>query len=285
MGDPPWGVRGLTVRYGGRTALEGVDLWVAPGEVVAVVGGDGAGKSTLLRALAGAVRPAAGRVERPPALEIGYVSPGPGLYRDLTVDENVAFVGRAYGIPRDLLDGRAGPLLERAGLTEARQRLAGNLSGGMRQKLALVLAIVHRPRLLILDEPTTGVDPVSRADLWRTVAGLAAGGTAIIVSTTYLDEAERATRVLVLADGRPLVAGSPEEVVTAIPGAVGTLAERRDPERSWRRGTTWRIWAPDGRLPAGALAAQPDLEDAVVVAELTRRARAASASAAGGDRR
>ena len=263
-----WGCRRLGVRYGATVALEEVTFEVAAGTVAAVVGGDGAGKTSLLRALAGTVRPAAGTVRRPAERRLGYVSAGPGVWADLTVDENLSFSGRAYGLSAGELDRRVGGLLERTGLAEARDRLAGRLSGGMRQKLALAMAVAHEPDLLILDEPTTGVDPVSRAELWRLLAASAAGGAAVVVATTYLDEAERAATVLVLDRGRSLLAGTPDEVVAATPGLVVDAAARPDGIPSWRRGSRWRAWSPDGSTPPGTGPATLDLEDAVIVAQL-----------------
>jgi ABC-2 type transport system ATP-binding protein len=271
-----WGCRRLGVRYGATVALEEVSFEVAAGTVAAVVGGDGAGKTSLLRALAGTVRPAAGTVRRPDERRLGYVSAGPGIWTDLTVDENLSFAGRAYGLSADQLEVRVGALLERTGLAEARDRLAGRLSGGMRQKLALAMAVAHEPDLLILDEPTTGVDPVSRAELWRLLAASAAGGAAVVVATTYLDEAERAATVLVLDRGRGLLAGTPDEVIAATPGLVVEGAERPRGVPSWRRGARWRAWSPDGSTPAGTSPATLDLEDAVIVAQLRQdQARAA----------
>jgi ABC-2 type transport system ATP-binding protein len=267
-GRQAWGCRRLAVRYGATVALEEVSLEVPAGTVVAVVGGDGAGKTSLLRALAGTVRPAAGTVRRPPERRLGYVSAGPGVWADLTVDENLAFAGRAYGLAAGELRRRTGALLERTGLAEARDRLAGRLSGGMRQKLALAMAVAHEPDLLVLDEPTTGVDPVSRAELWRLLAASAAGGAAVVVATTYLDEAERAADVLVLDRGRALLAGTPEEVVAATPGRVVEGRARPEGIPSWRRGASWRGWSPDGSIPDGTGPAAVDLEDAVVVAQL-----------------
>jgi len=217
-----WGVRDLTVRYGRRTALHGVTLEIAPGEVTAVIGGDGAGKTTLLRALAGVVRPAAGQVRRPDRQRIGYVAGATGVYDDLSVDENVAFVAAAYGLTGTERDRRVAELFTRTGLTDTGGRLAGRLSGGMRQKLAFSLALLHEPDLLVLDEPTTGVDPVSRADLWRMIAETAAAGASVVVSTTYLDEARRAAGILLLEDGhvrddaeRVLERASSEEAAAA----------------------------------------------------------------------
>jgi ABC-2 type transport system ATP-binding protein len=263
-----WGCRRLGVRYGATVALEEVTFAVAPGTVAAVVGGDGAGKTSLLRALAGTVRPAAGTVRRPAERRLGYVSAGPGVWTDLTVDENLRFSGGAYGLDAAELERRVGGLLERTGLAEARDRLAGQLSGGMRQKLALAMAVAHEPDLLILDEPTTGVDPVSRAELWRLLAASAAGGAAVVVATTYLDEAERAATVLVLDRGRGLLSGTPEEVVAATPGLVVEGAARPGGLPAWRRGARWRAWSPDGSTPPATSPVTLDLEDAVIVAQL-----------------
>jgi ABC-2 type transport system ATP-binding protein len=214
-----WGASGLTVRYGRRTALDDVTLDVPTGAVTAVIGGDGAGKTTLLRALAGVAKPTAGTVRRPGRRRIGYVAGASGLYDDLSVAENVAFVAAAYGVRGAELEARLAELLERTGLDGIGDRLAGRLSGGMRQKLAFALAMLHQPELLILDEPTTGVDPVSRAELWRLIAGAAAGGAGVVVSTTYLDEAGRAASVLLLDEGREIAAGPPEAVAAALPPA------------------------------------------------------------------
>jgi ABC-2 type transport system ATP-binding protein len=248
-----------------------VTLQVQERTVTALVGGDGAGKSTVLKVLAGAVSPSAGRVVRPKPDGIGYVSAGPGVYLDLSVMENLAFIGSAYGLDRALLRRRTDELLERTALSEARDRLAGRLSGGMRQKLALAMALVHRPALLVLDEPTTGVDPVSRAELWRLIARAAADGAAVAFATTYLDEAERAASVLVLDRGRPLAAGPPDDVIAAAPGAVFDVAARVDGFDCWRRGERWRAWSPDGTPPAHGTAVQPDLETAVIAAALAKR--------------
>ena len=276
MNQSTWGCSGLEVRYGDTVALEDVSLEVPAGAVAAVVGGDGAGKTTLLRALAGTVRPAAGTVRRPDRRQLGYVSAGPGVWTDLTVDENLGFAGRAYGLSADDLEVRMAALLERTGLAEAHDRLAGRLSGGMRQKLALAMAVVHEPELLVLDEPTTGVDPVSRAELWRLLASAAADGAAVVVATTYLDEAERAATVLVLDRGRALLAGTPDEVLAATPGLVVEGTARPQGVPSWRRGARWRAWSPDGSTPPGTSPVAIDLEDAAIVAQLRERERGAA---------
>ena len=276
MNRPTWGCEGLSVRYGPTVGCEDVTFEVAAGTVAAVVGGDGAGKTSLLRALAGTVRPAAGTVRRPDERRLGYVSAGPGVWTDLTVDENLRFTGRAYGLDGAGLDRRIGELLERTGLAGARDRLAGRLSGGMRQKLALAMAVAHEPDLLILDEPTTGVDPVSRAELWRLLAAAAAGGAAVVVATTYLDEAERAATVLVLDRGRELLAGTPDELLAATPGLVVEGTAKPEGVASWPRGARWRAWSPDGPAPPGTGPVAPDLEDAVIVAQLRQALRRAA---------
>ncbi len=171
--------------------------------------------------------------------------------------ENLAFRAAAYGVARPAADRRTADLVELAGLTAARDRLAGQLSGGMRQKLGVIAALLHRPELLILDEPSTGVDPVSRSGLWWLMASAAADGAAVILSTTYIDDAQRAATVLVLDSGRQLAAGTPEQIIAAVPGAVVNAAERPAEaagERAWRRGASWRVWYPRGHRgcrPAG----------------------------------
>jgi ABC-2 type transport system ATP-binding protein len=263
-----YGVADLRVRYGGATAVDGVSFTVPARTIGALVGGDGAGKSSVLRALAGAVAPAGGSMQRPDERRIGYMPAGEGVYLDLTVEENLAFSARAYGVHGAEATRRADDLLERTGLGAARDRLGGQLSGGMRKKLGLAMALLHEPELLVLDEPTTGIDPVSRAQLWRLIAGTAAAGASVVLATSYVDEAERAAIVVVLSEGRVLLAGPPEEVVAGTPGAVVDSAARLDPVVSWRRGGRWRTWSPDGTVPPGAERAELDLEDAVVVAEL-----------------
>lgn len=257
-----WRVEGLTVRFGATTALDHVDLAAEPGRVAAVVGGDGAGKTTLLRVLAGLPAPTEGRMSIPDADRIGYVPASGGVFNDLTVAENLEFVADGYGVGDAAR--RAAPLLSRTGLEPFTQRLAGDLSGGMRRKLAVIGALVHRPDLLVLDEPTTGIDPVSRSDLWRLIAAAATRGAAIVVSSAYLDEAERAESVLVLHDGREVISGDPEEVRSSLPGAVVDVTVPQEPSRAWRRGTGWREWYPSGHPEA----ARPTLEDVVIVAAL-----------------
>ena len=265
-----WGVSHLSVRFGDVAALTDVTVDVPAGEVVALVGGDGAGKTTLLRTLAGSVRPALGDVRAPRVAQIGFMPTHAGVWGDLTVDENIAFVASAQGVKGADLRQRRESLLENTGLTAAAGRLARDLSGGMRQKLAFSLAMVHRPPMLLLDEPSTGVDPVSRVDLWRMIAQAAADGAAIAMATTYLDEAERAANVMVLDAGAVLLHGTPGEVLASLPGHVRSSATRGDGAHTWRRGHEYREWLPGDPAPGQARA--QDLEGAIVGAALAKDA-------------
>jgi ABC-2 type transport system ATP-binding protein len=267
-----FGATGLRVRYDDTLALDDVSVEIQAGQVTAVVGGDGAGKTTLLRCLAGALQPGSGQLRTPGSRQTGYLAASSGTYPDLTVAENLAFRATAYGMSGPAATRRASDLVALAGLTGARNRLAGQLSGGMRQKLGVIAALLHRPELLILDEPSTGVDPVSRSGLWWLIASAAADGAAVILSTTYLDDAQRAAMVLVLDSGRQLAAGTPDQIVAAIPGTVVKTAERpagAAAYRAWRRGAGWRVWCPPGTELAGAQVAA-DLQDAVAIAALAR---------------
>jgi ABC-2 type transport system ATP-binding protein len=256
-----WGVSDLTVRFGHKVALDGVTLELEPGTVHVVVGGDGAGKTTLLRVFAGIGLDHDGVLRLPGPGRTGYVPPQGGVFADLTVEENMEFIADAYRLTD--WKARAGTLLERSAIADFGDRLAGHLSGGQRRKLAGSMALLPQPDLLVLDEVTTGVDPVSRMDLWRLIAGAAAGGAAVLVATSYLDEAERAGEVLLLHDGAPLAAGSPEEVRAAMKGSVSDVTVPDDPNVAWRHGRRWRQWHPDGphRLDT-------TLEDVAIVAEL-----------------
>jgi ABC-2 type transport system ATP-binding protein len=245
---------------------------VDPGEVVVVVGGDGAGKTTLLRTMVGEVVLDSGSVDAPPAEQIGYLTAAAGSWPALTVRQNMDFVGGIYGLSGAQLEGRREELLARAGLTEAGDRLASQLSGGMRRKLGFSMTMLHQPPLLVLDEPTTGVDPVSRIDLWRLVSEAAAAGAAVLMSTTYLDEAERAGSLLVLDGGRTLAHGSLDQVRSTL---VGTVTESDHPHRTawaWRRGRRYHeLWPDPATVAEGASAIDPDLEDVVVALSLLRR--------------
>lgn len=258
-----WGATGLVVRFGATAALDGVDLSIEPGRVHAVIGGDGSGKSTLLRVLAGVLPADGGRVRRPPVGHVGFVSAGGGLFRDLTVDENLEFVAQAHRLSG--WQDRADHLLRRAGIEDARDRLAGRLSGGQQRKLAGSLALLPEPELLVLDEVTTGVDPYSRMELWRLIGAAAAAGAAVVAATAYLDEAERAEHVVLLHRGRILASGTPQHITGEVPGSVDDTPEPDDPARSWRHGAGWRQWRPDAPSESGS---RIRLEDAAIVHEL-----------------
>ena len=273
-----FGVDGLCVDFDGVSALSDVDLDVTSGSIVSVVGGDGAGKSTLLRCLVGRIAPAAGAVRRPARHEIGYMPATSGTWRQLTVAENVDFVAQAFRLSALERSRRSADLLDRAALAEASDRLAGDLSGGMRQKLGFAMAVLHEPDLLVLDEPSTGVDPVSRVELWRLITEAAAAGTAVAMTTTYLDEAERASSITVLDGGRVIAAGSSDELLSTFPGSITAPAQATDPRRSWRRGRSIREWRPDGSPKDGQRpleAADLSFED-TVVARMLEQERLAS---------
>lgn len=264
-----FGLEGVTVELGGKPAIEAVDLEVERGSITAVIGADGAGKTTTARTMVGLVSPTAGTVRLPDRASIGYQPEAAGTWRDLTVAENLSFAARAHGLPAD--SDRYRELLEVTGLGPAEDRLAGDLSGGMRQKLAVAMAMVPRPELTVLDEPTTGLDPISRAEVWRLLARAAGEGTAVLATTTYLNEAERASHVLVLDDGRVLGSGTAESIRASFRGSLGVIDSRPHDLPSWRRGRQWRVWAPNGEIPSAARAVTPDLEDVVTAAALSRR--------------
>lgn len=220
----------LTKRFPGVLAVDRLSFHVTAGEIFGLVGPDGAGKTTTLRMLAGVLAPDAGTatvagfdVLRDPErakLRISYMPQRFGLYEDLTVDENIRFYADLFGVRRAEREQRAPELLAAAGMGQFRGRLAGKLSGGMKQKLGLVCALIHTPQVILLDEPTTGVDPVSRRDFWRILYSLLAGGVTILTSTAYLDEAERCHRVALMHQGRLLFCDTPAELKKRLPGAV-----------------------------------------------------------------
>ncbi len=206
--------RGLVKSFALQPALRGVNLAVPSGELCGVVGADGAGKTTLLRCVAGLYRPDAGTVApgRAGRADVGFCPQGFHLYPDLTVDENVDFFGAAYGLDVATRAARRDELLDFAGLVGHRARLAGHLSGGMQQKLTLVCSVLHRPSILLLDEPTTGVDPLSRRQFWRLIEELHVAGTTILLASSYFDEVERCEHVVFLHEGRVLSDGGVDEL-------------------------------------------------------------------------
>ena len=227
-------VSGARKAYDGRVAVDSVDLEVAGGEIYGLVGPDGAGKTTLMRLACGVLSLDAGEIEiaghsiagapERARSHIGYLPQRFSLYEDLTVVENLQFFSQTRGLPRSEWRPRSAEILAFVGLDEFPGRLAGRLSGGMKQKLGLAVALVHRPRVLLLDEPTTGVDPITRQDFWRLIIRLAAEeGVAVLVSTPYMDEADRCRRLGFLREGQLLVEGTPAEIRGRLAGRIVEL--------------------------------------------------------------
>jgi ABC-2 type transport system ATP-binding protein len=218
----------VTRRYGAITAVDALTFDVAAGEMFGLIGPDGAGKTTTIRLTGGLLKPDAGKIAvfgQDPSAEhraitgdVGYLSQRFSLYGDLTIDENIAFFAEIHGVRR------YGPardrLLEMTQLTPFRGRRADRLSGGMKQKLALACTLVHEPRILLLDEPTTGVDPVSRREFWKLLAEFLSRGLTIVMATPYLDEAERCARVALLHDGHLLALDVPSRLQGALAGQI-----------------------------------------------------------------
>ena len=213
----------LTRRFGATTALAGVTLDVPRGEMFALIGPDGAGKTTFFRLVAGVLAPTSGTVTRATGT-FGLVPQRFGLYQDLSIDENMRLRSDLYSVPRDEAQRRATRLLDMVGLGKFRARLAGALSGGMKQKLALAAALVTEPDLLLLDEPTTGVDPLSRREFWKMLHELNHRGLTIVVSTPYMDEAEYASRIGFLDGGRLVDVGTRPELLSRFDRALVSVA-------------------------------------------------------------
>ena len=220
-GDWAIDVHGLTKRYDGRAVVDDVSLRVRPGRICGFLGPNGSGKTTTMRMLCGLLKPDAGegtclgmalgthteQIRR----EVGYMTQKFGLYEDLSIRENLDFIARLYELPqrRDAVDRT----LARLGLMERQKQLAGSLSGGWKQRLALAACLMHEPRLLLLDEPTAGVDPKARRDFWDQIHALAAQGITVLVSTHYMDEAERCHELIYIAYGKLLARGTEQEII------------------------------------------------------------------------
>jgi len=226
-------VNNLTKSFDKLTAVDSLSFSVAQGEIFGLVGPDGAGKTTTMRLLTSIMDPTSGEAHiagfqtvkeaEKVKEQIGYMSQRFGLYSDLTVAENIQFYADIYGVPRNGRSERTDKLLSFSNLAPFKNRLAGNLSGGMKQKLGLACALIHTPRILFLDEPTNGVDPVSRREFWRLLYQLVRDKVTIFVSTAYLDEAERCNRVALIHKGKLLALGTPGEIKKLMRGAVMEL--------------------------------------------------------------
>jgi len=228
-------IENLTRTFGERVAVDGVNLTIGQGEIFGLLGPNGSGKTTLIRMLCGLLSPTSGSavvggcdVARDPEgvkRLMGYVSQKFSLYPDLTIQENLDFFGDVYGVPGDVAAARKRELLGLCGLDGRERQAAGSLSGGLKQRLALACALIHRPTILFLDEPTAGVDPVARRLLWDLLFHLAEGGTTLFVTTHYMDEAERCTQAAYIYYGKLLVSGDPNSMKREEIGATSRRLE------------------------------------------------------------
>jgi ABC-2 type transport system ATP-binding protein len=247
-------VRGMTKRFGTRLAVDHVDLQVRKGEICGFLGPNGSGKTTTIRMLCGLLRPDAGSgtclghdviaESRAIKREVGYMTQRFSFWEDLTIAENLDFVARTYAV-RDRRQA-VRDSLDRLGLADRRDQLAGQLSGGWKQRLALAACMIHEPKLLLLDEPTAGVDPKARRDFWEEIHQLAGQGLTFLIATHYMDEAERCHRLAYILEGKLLAHGTAEEVVAQV------------------HLTTWAVTGPNLLALAAKLRAQPGVQQAVV---------------------
>ncbi len=260
MSDGAVSLQGLTRRFGALTAVDALTFDVHEGELFGIVGPDGAGKTTTLRMLAGVLRPTEGTAwvagvdvgKDPEAAKprLAYMAQRFGLYEDLTVEENLHFYADLYRVPKQARPERLERLYRFSRLGEFSHRLAGKLSGGMKQKLSLSCSLIHHPRVLLLDEPTFGVDPISRRELWLILHEMVADGITVVVSTSYLDEAERCDRVVLLDEGRALALDRPQALQASLEGTM--VALRTDRPRDAR----------------AALRASPDVQSAALFGDV-----------------
>jgi ABC-2 type transport system ATP-binding protein len=238
-------VRHLTRRFGAFVAVNDLSFDVGQGEIFGFLGSNGAGKSTTIRMLCGLLRPTSGSatvggtdVGRDPEavkLRIGYMSQRFSLYEKLTVDQNIAFFAGIYGLPRERFAARRAAVLEMSGLKGRESALTGSLSGGWKQRLGLGCAILHEPPIVFLDEPTGGVDPLSRRRFWRLIEELAKSGTTVLVTTHYLDEAEHCHRIAIIHAGRLAALGTVAELKRIFAGRPILEVQAQEPVEAMRR--------------------------------------------------
>jgi ABC-2 type transport system ATP-binding protein len=220
----------LSKRFGETVAVDGVSLEIPVGDVFGLIGPDGAGKTTFMRLISGVMRADSGQavvagedvIADPEAVKqrMGYLSQAFSLYADLSIEENIDFCGDLYLMPRDEVQRMKEEMLELTDLLRFRKRLVGRLSGGMKQKVGLICALINRPQVLILDEPTTGVDPISRRDFWRIISQLPEQGVTVVLCSPYMDEAARCRHLAMISRGRILAEGTPEEMRGMVDGTV-----------------------------------------------------------------
>jgi len=285
--------RGLSKRFGQLTAVDRLDLGVRRAEVFGFLGPNGSGKSTTIRMLCGLLLPSAGEIEvlgcqiprDAEALKrrIGYMTQKFSLYEDLSVLENLQFLATVQGLDKAAARRRIEELLERYWLGEQRQQMAGTLSGGQKQRLALAGAVLHKPDLLLLDEPTSAVDPQSRREFWDSLFELADAGTTLLVSTHYMDEAERCTRLGILDAGRLVADGSPRELLDALPGhpLLIECAQPRQAQRALQGSTAVLAMAQIGaslRVLVASADARERIEEALRAAGIAAQLRDTSAN-------
>jgi ABC-2 type transport system ATP-binding protein len=252
-------VDGLIKRFAAFTAVDRLSFSVNRGEIFGLVGPDGAGKTATMRMLAGVMRPDGGAIlidgvdavadPEETKQHVSYMPQRFGLYEDLTVDENIRFYADLFEVPPAVRRERAARLLAAAGMTHFGKFRAGQLSGGMKQKLGVICALVHTPKILLLDEPTTGVDPVSRRDFWRILYGLREDGVTIVISTAYLDEAERCNRLTLMHSGRALYCDTPAALKKHMPGTLVAIS------------------SADGRAVRSAITGQPGVSQVLLVGD------------------
>jgi len=244
--DSPWSIQvvDLSKKFGNFTAVDNLSFAVNSGEVFGWLGPNGAGKTTTIRMLLGLLKPTGGRSyvlgynsatqTKAMQAQIGYMSQLFTLYNDLTARENIRFYGQTYGLSRDELYQRQAEIMEMAGLTGRENTLTANLSGGWKQRLALGCAIIHRPKVIFLDEPTAGVDPISRREFWGLIYAMAKKGVTVLVTTHYMDEAELCQRIGFISQGRLVALDTPEQLkLTQMRGQVLEI-NTPEPERGLR---------------------------------------------------